>query len=239
METSFRRANISRHDTKYDHVVGALDAQILELVSDFLRNPPETDKYECLKNRIIAEFADSESKKIRKLLNDVELGDRKPSQILRHMRDLAGSSVSETILKSWWFKRLPVTLRAWLIIGDEDLEICAKRADTIMDFVGSTSSQVMAVKAGASTPHKNEQFEEILNNINSTLTQAVANLATQLTTPGDHSRSRSRSGNNQNARSSSGDNGNAKPFCRYHYKFGGAALKCVLPCKFNDKRPEN
>ncbi|XP_053969219.1 uncharacterized protein LOC128870592 [Anastrepha ludens] len=162
IETSFRRANISRDDTKYDHVVGALDAQILELVSDFLRNPPETDKYECLKNRIIAEFAESESKKIRKLLNDVELGDH--------------------------------------------LDICAKRADTIMDFVGSTSSQVMAVKAGASTPHKNEQFEEILNNIKA-LTQAVANLAAQLTTPGDRSRSRSRSSNNQNARSSSGNNG--------------------------------
>lgn len=32
IETSFRRANISRDDTKYDHVVGALDAQILELI---------------------------------------------------------------------------------------------------------------------------------------------------------------------------------------------------------------
>ena len=77
-------------------VVSALDG------TDILANPPAEHKYETIKNKIIAEFTDSQERQIRKLINELELGDKKPSQLLRQMKTLAARQITDDVLKTLW-----------------------------------------------------------------------------------------------------------------------------------------
>ncbi|XP_039303210.1 uncharacterized protein LOC120357244 [Solenopsis invicta] len=112
MEAQFLTANITVDDMKYNYVIQCLDEACLAEVSDIVLNPPATDKYHALKDRLIKSFADSAEKKLRRLLNEIDLGDRRPSQLFRQMRDLAQSGVSEEVLKSLWLQRLPQQVQA-------------------------------------------------------------------------------------------------------------------------------
>ncbi|GFT73623.1 hypothetical protein TNCV_3096481 [Trichonephila clavipes] len=58
----------------------------LSYVSDIVLSPPNSDKYHTLSQRLITQFSDSETQKIKKLLTDLQLGDEKPSHLLRKMK---------------------------------------------------------------------------------------------------------------------------------------------------------
>ncbi|KAL7724945.1 hypothetical protein ACLKA6_002309 [Drosophila palustris] len=67
-----------------------------------------------LKRNIIERFCESEQKKIQKLLSDIDLGDRRPTQLLNELRGLAKDRINEDFLKSLWRQRLPPHARAIL-----------------------------------------------------------------------------------------------------------------------------
>ncbi|XP_075163378.1 uncharacterized protein LOC142236011 [Haematobia irritans] len=79
MESQFVTAGISQDSTKYHTLVGSIESNILNAVSHIIENPPERDLYNTLKNALLAEFQDSEEKHLQKLMENMDLGDRKPS----------------------------------------------------------------------------------------------------------------------------------------------------------------
>ncbi|GFR27596.1 uncharacterized protein TNCT_145181 [Trichonephila clavata] len=58
-ETAFRLDRITNEETKFSHLIANIDSETLEHVSDIILNPPVTDKYLTLKNRLISEFQDT------------------------------------------------------------------------------------------------------------------------------------------------------------------------------------
>ncbi|GFR04857.1 uncharacterized protein TNCT_270241 [Trichonephila clavata] len=76
LEAQFRNASITTDQTKYENVVSSIEAEILAQVTDILTNPPEDCKYVTIKERFITIFAETETQKTKKLLTDVELGDK-------------------------------------------------------------------------------------------------------------------------------------------------------------------
>lgn len=92
IEASFRNAGITTDQTKFDHVIANLDTTIMDEIDDFFHPEPTEKKYEALKARLIKESTGSETERVTKLLKHVELGDRKPSAMLREMRQLAGNN---------------------------------------------------------------------------------------------------------------------------------------------------
>jgi len=76
------------------------------MVSDILENPFESDKYDKtydeLKEALIARFTDSQEKQMRTLLMGIELGNKKPSQLLPEMQALAGQDTTEGLLRTLW-----------------------------------------------------------------------------------------------------------------------------------------
>lgn len=70
-------------------------------LADFRVHPPaRNEMYENLKARIVNEFAYSTQTKLTKLLRDLSLGDRKPSQLLAEMRTRAAAiPVTDELLK--------------------------------------------------------------------------------------------------------------------------------------------
>ena len=93
-------------------------------------DPLATDRYAALKQ--VKSFADSAEKKLRKLLNEADLGVRRLSQLLRQMRDLAQNGVSEEVLKSLWLQHLLQQMQAILTAIKHELE---KLADRITDVL--------------------------------------------------------------------------------------------------------
>lgn len=78
----FALGGITQDATKYAHVVSQLD--YAREVKDLITNPPEIGKYNAIKQALIQQLSASREQRIRQLLEHEELGDRKPSQFLRH-----------------------------------------------------------------------------------------------------------------------------------------------------------
>lgn len=134
LESEFLVFRIRSEDIKYNTVIRHLDEQALVAVSEIVENPPETNKYLHLKNLLINRFTDSEEKRLRQLLAGIELNDKKPSELLREIKQLAGGSISENILHSIWLQRLPARIQATLaVVEDSPLVKLAELADKIID----------------------------------------------------------------------------------------------------------
>ncbi|XP_023236255.1 uncharacterized protein LOC111635512 [Centruroides sculpturatus] len=134
IEAQFKLAYISQDTTKYYAVVSALNSEVLAYVSDIVRNPPRENLYQTLKDRLIAEFSDSEQKRVKDLLSNAVLGDDKPSHLLRKMRQLASNKVGEEFLRTLWIQRLPKETQAILSVSDGDLDKLAQMADKILEL---------------------------------------------------------------------------------------------------------
>ena len=98
VEAQFALPNIVTDETKYNNVVANLDPKYWAEVQDILRNPPSSGKYEKLKFELIRRLSVSQDQKTRRLLEHEEIGDRKPSQFLRHLRGLAGNVITDDVL---------------------------------------------------------------------------------------------------------------------------------------------
>ncbi|GFR22830.1 uncharacterized protein TNCT_120861 [Trichonephila clavata] len=96
----FDVANITQDQTKFNIVLSALDEHILDFIEDILSNPPTENKYIALKSALLSRLTDFEEAKLKKLLGNLQLGDCRPSDLLRQMESLAGSKISEEFLKT-------------------------------------------------------------------------------------------------------------------------------------------
>ncbi|XP_015118801.1 uncharacterized protein LOC107042316 [Diachasma alloeum] len=153
IEAQFRNRRITNDNTKYDSVLEALDRKFLREVSDIIKAPPVRDKYRFLKDQIIKRFSESGDRPFHKLLTEVGLGDQKPSQLLRRMRDLADGKVSEELLRSRWLALLPdiVSKILKVVQANSTLDQLVEAADTAME--NSSGFQVMAAYPQHSQQH--------------------------------------------------------------------------------------
>lgn len=133
LEAQFALANITADSTKFYHVISNLDVKYVSEVKDIVINPPtDGTKYEKIKFELIKRLSASQEQKVRQLLAHEELGDRKPSQFLRHLQNLAGPRVPDEFVRSLWASRLPNNIQAIIASQtDCELEKLAQLADNI------------------------------------------------------------------------------------------------------------
>lgn len=232
LEAQFSLAKIACETTKFNHVVAAVDADVLISVSDIITNPPSHDPYTELKKRLIQTHAESETANIRKLLQGLELGDQRPSQLLSRMRALAGStSVGEPLLKSLWLGRLPHNTQSILAALNQDLSQLAQIADKIHEF--ACEPTINAASTAKLDSNKLEHQIAQLTQQVSELTSLVHKQASTANRPRhQHYRQRSRSRDRSRQYRDATDG-----LCFYHTNFGHNAKKCKQPCSFG--RSEN
>ncbi|XP_044745200.1 uncharacterized protein LOC123307062 [Coccinella septempunctata] len=131
---SFLCSGVTQDRTKFGYIVGALPAKFAAEVKDIIMNPPTDGAYEKLKMELVRRLSASQEEKTRRLLEREEMGDRKPSQFLRHLQGLADRTVPDALMKSLWMSRLPKCVQVSLaIIKDTNLEDLATHADNIME----------------------------------------------------------------------------------------------------------
>ena len=108
LEANFAASGIRADSTRYNIAVGALDSQTAADLLGLIRDPPAIDRYDTLKRLVLERYTDSTQRWLHKLFSGIECGSRKPSQLLRDMRLLAGDDVSEEALKVRWLDLLPL-----------------------------------------------------------------------------------------------------------------------------------
>lgn len=212
VEGQFTNAGIVNDLTKFNTIIGVIDSEILSTVSDIVLNPPAANIYETLKQRLIKQFTDSDSKKLKTLLNDIQIGDMKPSDLLRKMRELSCNKVGDDLLKELWIQRLPSSIKTVVSSNDGDLDILVPIADRIFE-----TAQINVIHT---LPNPNDELLEIVQN----LTQEINSLKINF-------RNRSRSKERFSQKPKSRHDSSSK-ICWYHKVYKDKATKCTQPCSF-------
>jgi hypothetical protein len=226
VEAQFATRNVTSSRTRFEYVVASLSNEFATEVRDVILNPPAEDTYDILKQRLIQRTAASEQRRLQMLFTAEELGDRKPTQLLRRMQQLLGDSAGpnpdSSFLRELFLQRLPGQVRMVLASStDMSLDALAEMADKIMEVASPT---VSSVNVAPLTSEVDQLRAEVgrLRELISSFQMAPAHQSRP------QSRSRSRSRQNSPHRSSTED-----AYCWYHRRFGELAKKCSSPCSWS------
>lgn len=219
--------------SKFDLVVSKLGNDVVAQITDFLVNPPETNKYEALKRKLLVMFEETKNRQIEKLISEMELGDQKPSQLLRKMKELARDKVPDDTLRVLWQNLLPTTVRALLVVTEnKDLEKLAAVADDVHEATKTNTVAAIVEKQGQTSSDK-------------AILAEIAKLSARFEKlekrhDNDRSRSKSRSQYRTSRTRSNTRDRARKPnwLCFYHFRYAEKARKCVKPCAW-EKKAEN
>ncbi|XP_049946612.1 uncharacterized protein LOC126440367 [Schistocerca serialis cubense] len=123
LEASFMHAGITAETTKFP--------------LDIITAPPTEDAYEWLKTELICCLAISQEDRIRQVLTQEEIGDRKPLLFLHHLRSTEDpGTIPDSILHTLWSSHLPPQVKA--VIGTQNetsLDTVAELADCILEAI--------------------------------------------------------------------------------------------------------
>jgi hypothetical protein len=253
IEAQFVLSKITSDDTKFYYVAGQLEAQYASEVRDVIINPPAADKYMKIKTELIKRLSASQERRTRQLLLHEELGDRRPSQFLRHLQNLAGSAATTDFVKTLWTDRLPHNVQT-IVASQIDLPIdkLADLADRVYELapptprgpqVASTSGTATTYTPAPSIVHSSPAnyapapSNEAMAQQICELTRQVALLNAHCGRGRSHLRSRSSSPSRRSSRSRSRmpQPPPNHPHCFYHFNFGRNAYKCSEPCSFKSE----
>ncbi|XP_028171296.1 uncharacterized protein LOC114360711 [Ostrinia furnacalis] len=193
VEAQFACTSTKNDSTKFFQVIRELDQRTASEVRDVITNPPATGKYEKLKHELINRLSVSHEHRMRQLLTHEELGDRKPSQFLRHLRALAGDGVNDDFLRSLWSGRLPTHIQVMVAI----------LADQIYDVVPTPVNQVASTSASSIEG----MFQRLEQTISSRIQDELNRQISQLNIGQNRGRNTYR-GQNNNTRSRSNSRNN-------------------------------
>lgn len=257
IDAQFAARNIVSQVTKYGYVIGVLPAEVAAEIRDIILQPPCDNPYNTLKSELIARTTMSAQRRLQQLLTNEELGDQKPTQLLRRMRALVGdATLDHSLLQELFLQRLPPETRRILAASAiTSLDDLAKLADRIIDLSPPAPRPVAAVNfqpencydsASASAPPAvMAALTTTLQGMNAAianLTAMVAGISVRDRSPARDDRDghvgrprysrprRSRSRPRFQRRPPSPTSTNPSPFCWYHYNYGAQARRCDPPC---------
>jgi hypothetical protein len=94
-------------------MISQLDHRYATEVEDVITSPPQQDPYTKLRTELLKRLSLSREQHAQQLLTFEEMGDRKPSQFLGHLRGLS-PVVLDYLLRTIWTNRLPTKVRTTL-----------------------------------------------------------------------------------------------------------------------------
>lgn len=222
LEGQFHIKGITQDTTKFYYVISNLETRYASQVEEVITNPPTSCKYDTLKSELIKRLSRSQQQKLKQLLEHEEIGDRTPSQFLRHLKNLAGTTVQEEFLRTLWLNRLPATMQA-ILVAQSDLPL--EKLAEIADKIKETHSTPFQIAAASETQSALTALTEQVRK----LTLHVDELSRR---PRYRPRSRSRGYYNRDR--SPSETPTLSDQCWYHRNYGSNARKCKSPCTFDN-----
>nr|VZH96018.1 unnamed protein product [Spirometra erinaceieuropaei] len=230
VESRFALRQITREDTKFHYVVAALPMDIATDLRDIIDCPPTEAPYTALKKALISRISLSTQKRLQRLISEEDLGDRKPTQLLRRLEQLAdGQKLDATMFKQLFLQRLPPSVQAILApnIPSSTVQMLAETADRILEYYQPPITVNVASRSTTAPT-----IEDVVKRLDA-LTLEVSQLrATRVYNPRSPAISR-------RPRSPTPNKPTVDGFCWYHHNYGSNAHRCHSPCKYKTPASEN
>ena len=220
-EAQFALASVTSEKTKFSYVISQLEYRHAAEVEDIIITPPAYEPYTTLKTQLVRRLSSSRDQRVRQLLTHEEMGDRKPSQFLRHLKSLA-PDVPYDFLRSIWSSRLPPHIQTILAGQAEDnLDAASQLADRIAEV-----APLPITASVAQTPDSASLLQKIED-----LSRQVAALSSGRTQHRSHSKVRRKENNAPSSAHGPANRG----YCWYHRRFGDEAKRCTPPCSYSQQ----
>ena len=200
VEAQFQLNKIKSDEKKFNYIIASMACEDLKLVADILPQQPD---YEKLKATLIKRCSISDADRVKTLLSGIELGDRKPSQLLRELRLLSTSGTPDEVIKQLWLQRLPLASQTTLLAFDINLDQLGDIADRISSVSQHNISSLQ--ETSSSLSQEVEQLREEINKMKKNLHRSPSPQRKKY---------------------------NKSSFCWYHEQFKNRARKCQPPCSF-------
>lgn len=229
VESQFIIAGITEDKTKFHAVVASLDVNVLSSIRDIVLTPPTRGVYPALRKGLLERFSQTETARLKLLLQDLRLGNRTPSQLLLEMQTLADGKMDDDLLRTLWLQRLPVNFQQILSICSDSLANLAVMAGKINEF-SACSSAIAALTVEHSEATELQKLRDDV----AKLTAQVSRLISR-TPRSPRRRSRARNASNSSRHASRDARGQRENgLCWYHRRFASRARKCVSPCAWSE-----
>ena len=217
-EAQIELAGITCQRTTLNCVESQLNQQQTAEVKVIITSPPELKPYDRLKKDMVHRLSTSREQRVRQLLSHEEMGDRKRSQLLRHLKSLA-SDVPDDFLRIIWASRLPPHVQA-ILAGQTDgsLDSASHLADRICEVTLLPTTASLSPSTPDNTAGLLEQIEEISRQVDS--------LRASQTHSRPHSRILHRSYSRDRRINTPDNTLQPHTICWYHWQFGDEAWKC-------------
>ena len=252
VEAQFITRGIVAEKTKYAYIVSSLQSEYAQEVRDILLAPQKSEPYTHLKSELIKRTSASEQKRLHQLLTAEELGDRKPTQLLRRMEQLLrGAKLESSILTQLFLQRLPHNVQSILASSRDAMTVnqLAELADRIIEVQVSPTLGISNItnpdmSPSPQTSASGQADVKALAEQVQQLTLQVQSLTKEFHQERGRSRSPRRRSNRRRSRSRDGDKqaastSHAGAECWYHWRYGEQAQKCTPPCSYQPPPQEN
>jgi hypothetical protein len=216
IESKFRIYNIRQSSTKYDHLISALQKDICSSINDSLAEIDENadDAYEQLKELLMTRYTMDRWARAFKLHKVPEIGDMKPSEMMRQMKALLPpDSTASTYFMTAFLLRLPADMIDHII--SQDFKDCTKMAEH--------ADKLYARRRGNTVAAVTANYEATIN--------AVSGGRRREHSPHDRRREhRSLSRPGRSRLKTPGPYKDDSDICYYHTTYGDQARKCKPGC---------
>ncbi|XP_064482905.1 uncharacterized protein LOC135395741 [Ornithodoros turicata] len=250
VECQFALSGITSQLAKFRHVVSVLPQEVAAQLIDVLTAPPAANPYDALKAALLERTTASERKRFQELLSAEDLGDRRPTELLRHMQNLLGEravTFDASFLKQLFLQRLPRTVQMILTSASTlSLPELALLADKVMEVATHSISAIppAAITNPPIRPHPQAcpptalppadpivQLREDFERLSAMVASAVAPRSPR---PRHRSPRRfgSRSSSHRRSPRRTAEDPPIGP-CWYHQRFGTEARRCTRPCTWS------
>lgn len=237
VENKFRLHRITSQARQYEFLIDALPPQAATEVRDILLSPVSDTPYDVLKEALISRLVASEQRRLQQLLSAEELGDRRPSQFLRHLQHLLGdkaASVDAAILRELFLQRLPASVRVGLAAAHRlPLVELAELADRIMEVTGPT---IGATQQSPDLVSDIAELRRAVQDLTTTVAEFRREFRHRSQSSQRHSQGRAQhAGRDNRRRASPSPRPSGNLLCRYHRQFGSEARHCHPPCSWDQE----
>ncbi|GFW35016.1 transposon Ty3-G Gag-Pol polyprotein [Trichonephila clavipes] len=134
---------ITDSKTKFNYIIAHLPPEAATIIRDVIMNPDPVEPYEKARTELIKRSGESSHQEIREITHREELGDRRPSELLRVMRRRAEShSVPDDSCLNFSSSICPFRVQSILAaISPLTLEKAAEVADRVMEVTPIAASR--------------------------------------------------------------------------------------------------
>jgi len=213
VEAVFQYYGIESDILKVNNVLMSLDEEEIQIVSDLLGG---NVNYANIRSRLISSNIPTRETPSRSVMQHGDMGNCRPTQLLRDMRRFLPQSTSNVLLKQFLLHSLSPAIRNIISGLHGSLDSLAKHAEKIMDYA---RRETYAASSADAFEHRFRALEDIM-----------AALPTSQSNQDNRSGSTARRSSRPRSRPLQNRN-----FCYYHNKFGNMAIKCHGSCSFHSE----